>query len=273
LIYIGALPEPLQNEDAKSWFKRYEVCSIANGWDADKKRQRLPTLLRGRAWAIFDSLGDDETDTYDHLKAAILGRMCPDTEEDKSVARERLSQRRLCHGESVDELARDLEKLLDQATPGLPAEVRDAELCFHFINSLPEKVSLQLKVLPKVNYVQTIAKARELHLIYERVEASQSVNQVQTTQVVSEGRLQKLEETIQNMSEQLAALRTQQPSQKPVRCFNCGNLGHTSRQCRNRTQIECFNCGGRGHFAKDCCNQGNGRGGTQIHRAGSTPRP
>jgi len=74
-----ALPEPLQNEDAKSWFKpRYEVCSVANGWDADKKRRRLPTLLRGRAWAIFDSLGDDETDTYDHLKAAILSRMCPD---------------------------------------------------------------------------------------------------------------------------------------------------------------------------------------------------
>jgi len=270
-----ALPELLQNaEDAKSWFKRYEVCAIANGWDAQKKLTRLPTLLRGRAWAIFDSLTQEgETDSYDHLKTAILSRMCPDTEEDKIVARERLSQRQLCEGESVDELARDLEKFLDLATPDLPAAVRDSELRFHFINSLPEQVSLQLKLQPKVNYAQTIAKARELQLIYSRVEAPQHLNQIQTIPGAGEGRLQKLEEAVQNMSEQLAALRTQQSSQKPIRCFKCGKPGHISRQCRTRLQIECFNCGGRGHFAKDCWNQGNGRGGAQNRRAGSTPHP
>ena len=69
------------------------MCAVANGWDAAKKLIRLPTLLRGRAWAIFDSLTEAEMDLYDHLKAAILSRMCPDTEEDKIVARECLSQR------------------------------------------------------------------------------------------------------------------------------------------------------------------------------------
>ena len=157
-----ALPEPLNNKDAKSWFKRYEVCSLANGWDAGKQLLRLSTLLRGRAWAIFDSLSDTETDTYDHLKAAILSRMCPDMEEDKIGARERLSRRQLRDGESIDELARDLEKLLDLATPSLSAAVKDSELRFHLINSLPEQTSLQLKLQPKVNYSQTIAKAREL---------------------------------------------------------------------------------------------------------------
>ena len=146
--------------------------------DINNKRLRLPTLLRSRAWAIFDSLGEEETDTYDNLKAAILGRIFPDTEEDKSVACERLWW--LCHGESVKFL-RDLENLIDLVTPSLPDAVRDAELCFHFINSLPEQVSLQLKVQPKVNYFQTIAKARELRFIYKRVGMSQSVNQMQTT--------------------------------------------------------------------------------------------
>ena len=28
-----ALPEPLQDEDSHSWFKRFEVCAAANGWD------------------------------------------------------------------------------------------------------------------------------------------------------------------------------------------------------------------------------------------------
>ena len=53
-----ALPEPLDGDDAKSWFKRYEVCAIANGWNDQKKLLRLPTLLKGRSWAVYDSLSD-----------------------------------------------------------------------------------------------------------------------------------------------------------------------------------------------------------------------
>ena len=91
-----ALPEPLHDEDAKSWFKRLEVCVAANGWNDNKKLLRLPTLLKGRAWAIYDnSLGDDQIDTYQHLKEALLARLCPDTEEDRMVSREQLARRRL----------------------------------------------------------------------------------------------------------------------------------------------------------------------------------
>ena len=146
-----ALPEHLQDEDARSWFKRFEVCAAANSWDDAKKLLRLPTLLKGRAWAIFDSLGEDSTDTYAHLKTALLQRLSPDTEEDRLAARELLSKRKLQEGrESIDEVARDLEKLLDKASPGLPAKVRDTELRFYLINALPERVAFQLKLLPKV---------------------------------------------------------------------------------------------------------------------------
>ena len=265
-----ALPEPLQDEEAKSWFKRYEVCASANGWNDQKKLLRIPTLLKGRSWAIYDSLQDEDMDSYDHLKAAILQRMCPDTEEDRIVARECLSRRHLCDGESVDELARDIEKLLEQVSPGLPAGVKDSELRFHLINSLPEKVSLQLKLLPKVNYAETIAKARELRLIYSRTEASEHVSKVYSTQ--EEDRLHKLEETIQMMSEQLSALRTRQSSPAISRCFKCGKPGHISRNCRTRIQqIECFKCGAQGHMARNCWSQGNGRGGTPTCRAGGAP--
>ena len=44
-----ALPEHLQDEDARSWFKRFEVCAATNGWDNARKLLRLPTLLRGHA--------------------------------------------------------------------------------------------------------------------------------------------------------------------------------------------------------------------------------
>ena len=48
---------------------------------------------------------------------------------------------------SNDELAKDLEKFLDQASLGPPAATREAELRFHLINSLPDNVAFQLKPL------------------------------------------------------------------------------------------------------------------------------
>ena len=168
-----ALPKPLHDEDSRSWFKRFEVCAAANGWDAAKKLLRLPTLLKGHARAIFDFLGEDEIDSYDHLKTALLKWLSPDTEEDRLTAREQLSRRKLHEGrESIDELVRDLERLLDKASPGLPAELRDSELYFHLMNFLPERVAFQLKLLPKGTFVHTIAKARELCLIYSRSDAT-----------------------------------------------------------------------------------------------------
>ena len=271
-----ALPEPLQDEDSRSWFKRFEVCAAANGWDDAKKLLRLPTLLKGRAWAIYDALGEGDTDTYDHLKDALLQRLSPDTEEDRLAARERLSRRKLQEGrESIDEVARDLEKLLDKSSPGLPTAIRDTELRYHLINSLPERIAFQLKLLPKVNFVETIAKARELCLIYSRTNTSESVNQIQHNKEST--RLDQMEATLQSLSEQLLALNTRR--QDPPQCLNYGKWGHIARNCRARrappTTVTCFNCGKRGHLARNCRSkqQGNGQGGTPTQRAGGAPRP
>ena len=106
---IIALPEPLHEDDAKSWFRRFELCAAANEWDDPRKLLRLPTLLRGRGWAIFDTLPDEEKDTYTHLKEALLRSLNPDTEEDRLSAREELARQCFRKGqESIDELARDI---------------------------------------------------------------------------------------------------------------------------------------------------------------------
>ena len=264
-----ALPEPLHGEDAKSWFKRFEVCAAANEWDDAKKLLRVPTLLKGRAWAVFESLSEAETDTYAHLKTALLARLSPDTAEERLVAREELHRKKFVEGrESIDEMARCIERLLDKASPGLPANVRDCELQYHLINALPEKVSLQLKLLPQENYQNTISKARELLLIYGRPTGTEQVNQVQVNP--SNERLEKLEETLTLVTQQLAALR-KPPDITQHRCFTCGRPGHLAKECRRNRDIECFCCGARGHLARNCWQQGNGKGSASKRRAGDAP--
>ena len=74
------VPGPLQHEDARSWFKRFELCAAANEWNSTKQLLRLPTLLRGQLWAIYESLGDDDKESYDKLKKTILDRLNPDSD-------------------------------------------------------------------------------------------------------------------------------------------------------------------------------------------------
>ena len=77
------------------------------------------------------SLSDADKETYAKLKKAILGRLDPDTDKHRLAARDQLSHRRLQEGvNSIDEQARDLEKLLDQASPGFPSAMHEQSYAF-----------------------------------------------------------------------------------------------------------------------------------------------
>ena len=70
------------------------MCAAANEWNAAKKLVRLPTLLRGRAWAIYESLGENNNESYNALKGTIISRLNPDIDEDRFAACEQLTRRR-----------------------------------------------------------------------------------------------------------------------------------------------------------------------------------
>ena len=44
---IIALLEPFHKDDAKSWFRCFQVCAAVNEWEDSRKLLRLPALLKG----------------------------------------------------------------------------------------------------------------------------------------------------------------------------------------------------------------------------------
>ena len=173
---------------------------------------RHPTHLRPRKLRII------KTKTL----ALPQGQLSPDTDEERLRARDEMVRRRFRKGsESIDELARDLEKLLEKASPDLPPAVKSTELRYHLINAIPEKISFQLKLLPKEDYQGTISKAKELVLMYHRAKITE-----QTNQLVSKpdtDRLDQLEKAVQQVSEQLNALGTIFPNPARRRCLSVDN--------------------------------------------------
>ena len=130
-----------------------------------------------------------------------------------------------------------------------------------FSQRLTRTVTLQIKLLLTVGYLETIAKARELLLLFNRVDTPTiSVNQVQSSS--DEVRLKGVEEALQQVTQQLATLSAGH-NVGGSKCFNCGRPGNLARNCRSpaRMVVECFRCGQQGHIARNCRNQENGRGG------------
>ena len=103
---IGArvcLPEHLDDGDARSWFKRYELCVAANEWNTAKKLLRLPVLSKAGHGPYLNHWA---TMRRTRMPTAMTERLNPDTDKNRMGARKQLMLRRFREGvESVDELA------------------------------------------------------------------------------------------------------------------------------------------------------------------------
>ena len=59
----------------------------------------------------------------------------------------------------------------------------------------------------------------------------------------------KLSENVRKPAGQPWATRSQQP-----KCYQCGETGHLSGQCRRTVAVDCWACGHLGHKRKHCRN-------------------
>eukprot|EP00731_Ephydatia_muelleri_P010647 Em0005g1233a len=226
-------------------FKRFDICSAANGWNDAAKAAKLPTLLDGEALAVWLELDEDEQKDYKGAKQKIVDVLMPT----EFVTLDRFHNRRLLPGEALSVFVHDLKKLLSHAMPGIEANAKDQLLLHQLMAGLPTSITKQLRASGEIkNFNDTVQRARLLLSIEEQHSVVAVGSSGQGVQELE----QRLGAQIEALSEQVAALARPTEVKK---CFYCKEAGHLQRncpKCRQPEQRKCYRCGKLGHLAKDC---------------------
>lgn len=244
-----SLPRPFSSGDVKDWFQRFDICARANGWDAEAKAKKLPTLLEGEALAVWLELTSEQQEDYDETKKLMEKAIMPMN----FVSLDEFHRRRLRPGEAISLYVHELRKLLTHALPDLGQAAREPFLLHQFLAGIPEAISKQLRASGEVTTLNAAITRAKLLMTIDSEPVAVLTDKPDEVQL--------LREQVAALTEQVAALSTSskgtRPSRSRPRCFHCNQVGHVQRDCRNR---KCFNCGRLGHLSKDCWHQGNDNG-------------
>jgi hypothetical protein len=274
-----ALPEIFSDGDMVLWLRKFELCAKANDWKDTDMLKRLPTLLSGKAFAIFERLAAETKEDFKVLTKALTEAFGGD-ENGKHLAMMAFRSRMRKPDEYIQVFAYNLEALLRRAMPNIEKGDRETLLKQQFVEGVSIELKRQLLQRPTLSYEETVTAGQQLDLAGQ-ISSSQSVNEVNTSggtnQTVVESPLvtqlmesvdiltRKVSELSQSVANVNAASVRNSPAGRRGPCYQCGRMGHIANECRStsgngrrmnyrqrQTENYCFVCGQMGHFAREC---------------------
>ena len=230
---------------------------MANGWTVGQKSLKLATRLQGEALTAYKDIPMDDRKNYDIVKAALQGALIP--EEGKFIAMDAFHTRSLFPSESVQIYVYELKKLINRALPDIETEAKEQLLFHRFVTGLPVQMSREIQLNSSITSLGEAVK----RMTYENKQTDSICSIIKDSKAQEGQPLQKplelqrpesqianLEESISELSIQLANLRsegavmstvpmctaaiTSHGDRKPVVCYNCRKKCHIARNCRTK---------------------------------------
>ena len=178
----------------------------------------IPLFLDGPAFAMYDELKEEEKRDADKIELALRAAFACD----KFLAYDEFRNRQWKNIESIDVYLANLKRLAHLANvDGENEEI----IKLSFVMVLPNKVSAQLRVTPKIDTLDLTAILQISRALMTEIFKSDLIK--------------------------VGAVERSNTSATTLRCFNCGGP-HYRKDCIKAKEIICYACGKRGHIARLC---------------------
>ena len=143
-----------------------------NGWSDSEKAQFLATSLTGPALSVLWNIPEVERGVYGRLASALDARF--NDGRSGEMAKVKLMGRSRKRGESLAELASDIESLVHQAYPTCDASLWDTLARDYFLNGIEG----EMKKMVKLSRPITLQDALQAALDFEAVTAADQPAQI-----------------------------------------------------------------------------------------------
>jgi len=124
-------------ENVEEYLLQFELTSRRNGWGDEEKSSALLCALDGSARSVLAEFDDPISADYLDVKRALLRRFGPIPLVE--VHEQTLAQLRLSKGQSIRELAHEVQQLVKKAYPDILGPPRDRLAVKHLLNAIHDK--------------------------------------------------------------------------------------------------------------------------------------
>ena len=256
----------------EAYFAQFQLLADAQGWDEAESALQLVASLRGPALEVLGHLTSTQRGDYSSVVEALRRKF--GNYQQAEVYRARLKGRVRAKGESLPQLAQDIDTLVRRAFPSASEDMVGVLTTDHFLDALQNReLQLYVKQAHPKDVKEALARALEHEAFTRTSVGGWSVASTSTTFPTRTFHARRAQTYGPPHSPNKKKWK-QQPSSgrsSPVpfqgSCYGCGQKGHKRSQCRRERRTRslerpatsafqpcCKSCGQYGHFSIACRN-------------------
>ncbi|GBM30021.1 Retrovirus-related Pol polyprotein from transposon 297 [Araneus ventricosus] len=239
---IGNLERRISElEDRPNNFQTSPELICTNGWTDFVKASQLVALLRGSAAEVLQGIPADKLTDLTIIEKALESRF--GDSHLTQFYRTELKTRRQKPGESLQELAADVERLMSLAYVECPLDVRESLAVQYFVDAIrDEDTQHSTRLMDAKDLKSSLAYSMKYETARTVSKTSRHVRPVETEDHTSRERDDKFEfffNRLEKLLNSSVSGSKNTPRRNPnVTCWKCSKKGHVQRKCQAITSIQ-----------------------------------